>query len=106
MAKSHRLVGPFVTRTLGETRLCRLGTRPCRTWSRRTTRRWRPHARRRRKFRDFTIDDGDDKNMWTWQAIAALLRGHALLAAQKDVDAVTPALQSSLRNRIVNEALR
>jgi len=39
------------------------------------------------KFRDFTIDDGDYKNMWTWQVIAALLRGHALLAAQKEVDA-------------------
>jgi dienelactone hydrolase len=38
------------------------------------------------KFRDFTVDDGDYKNMWTWQAIAALLRGHALLAAQKEVD--------------------
>lgn len=39
------------------------------------------------KFRDFTTDDGDYKNMWTWQVIAALLRGHALLAAQKEVDA-------------------
>ena len=39
------------------------------------------------KFRDFTVDDGDYKNMWTWQVIAALLRGHALLAAQKEVDA-------------------
>jgi len=39
------------------------------------------------KFRDFTIEDGDYKNMWTWQVIAALLRGHALLAAQKEVDA-------------------
>ena len=39
------------------------------------------------KFRDFSIDDGDYKNMWTWQVIAALLRGHALLAAQKEVNA-------------------
>jgi len=39
------------------------------------------------KFRVFTIDDGDYKNMWTWQVIANLLRGHALLAAQKEVDA-------------------
>ena len=39
------------------------------------------------KFRDFTVDDGDYKNMWTWQVIAALLRGHALLAAQEEVDA-------------------
>ena len=38
-------------------------------------------------FRDFSLDDGDYKNMWTWQAIAALLRGHALLTAQKEVDA-------------------
>ena len=38
------------------------------------------------KFRDFTMDDGDYKNMWTWQVIAALLRGHSLLAAQKEVD--------------------
>ena len=39
------------------------------------------------KFRNFTVDDGDYKNMWTWQVIAALLRGHALLAAQEEVDA-------------------
>ena len=39
------------------------------------------------KFRDFTIDDGDYKNMWTWQVIDALLRGHALLATQKEVNA-------------------
>jgi len=39
------------------------------------------------KFRDFSIDNGDYKNMWTWQVIAALLRGHALLAAQEEVDA-------------------
>ena len=38
------------------------------------------------KFRDFTLNDGDYKNMWTWQVIAALLRGHALLADQKEVD--------------------
>ena len=38
------------------------------------------------KFRDFMMDDGDYKNVWTWQVIAALLRGHALLAAQKEVD--------------------
>ncbi len=39
------------------------------------------------KFRDFTVDDDDYKNMWTYQMIANILRGHALLAAQKDVDA-------------------
>ena len=39
------------------------------------------------KFRDFTIADGDYKNMWTYQAIAAILRGHALLAVQPEVDA-------------------
>ena len=38
------------------------------------------------KFREFTMEDGDYKNMWTWQVIAALLRGHALLAVQKEVD--------------------
>ncbi|MDR2441598.1 MAG: S9 family peptidase [Planctomycetaceae bacterium] len=37
-------------------------------------------------FRDFTIEDGDYKNMWTYQAIAAILRGHALLIAQKEID--------------------
>ena len=39
------------------------------------------------KFRDFTVGNGDYKNMWTWQVIAALLRGHALLEAQSEVDA-------------------
>ncbi|MDR2756900.1 MAG: dienelactone hydrolase family protein [Planctomycetaceae bacterium] len=38
------------------------------------------------KFRDFTIDDGDYKNMWTYQSIAAILRGHALLIAQPEVN--------------------
>ncbi|MDR0870890.1 MAG: acetylxylan esterase, partial [Planctomycetaceae bacterium] len=38
------------------------------------------------KFRDFSIDNGDYKNVWTYQSIAAILRGHALLAAQKEVD--------------------
>jgi dienelactone hydrolase len=37
-------------------------------------------------FRDFAIEDGDYKNMWTYQAIAAILRGHALLIAQKEID--------------------
>jgi dienelactone hydrolase len=36
-------------------------------------------------FRDFTVADGDYKNMWTYQAIAAILRGHALLLAQPEV---------------------
>jgi dienelactone hydrolase len=38
------------------------------------------------KFRDFTIENGDYKNMWTYQSIAAILRGHALLIAQPEVD--------------------
>ncbi len=38
------------------------------------------------KFRDFTIEDGDYKNMWTYQAIAAILRGHAVLAHRAEVD--------------------
>jgi dienelactone hydrolase len=38
------------------------------------------------KFRAFTIEDGDYKNMWTYQCVAAILRGHALLIAQKEVD--------------------
>lgn len=38
------------------------------------------------KLRDFSIDDGDYRNMWTYQSIAAILRGHALLAARDDVD--------------------
>jgi dienelactone hydrolase len=38
------------------------------------------------KFRDFTVADGDYRNMWTYQSIAAILRGHALLAARPDVD--------------------
>ncbi|MDR1962270.1 MAG: alpha/beta fold hydrolase [Planctomycetaceae bacterium] len=38
------------------------------------------------KFRDFSLDDGDYKNMWTYQSIAAILRGHALLAALPEVD--------------------
>jgi dienelactone hydrolase len=37
------------------------------------------------KFRDFTIEDGDYKNLWTYQSIAAILRGHALLIAQPEV---------------------
>ncbi|MDR2117612.1 MAG: dienelactone hydrolase family protein [Planctomycetaceae bacterium] len=37
------------------------------------------------KFRNFTIENGDYKNMWTYQSIAAILRGHALLIAQPEV---------------------
>lgn len=36
------------------------------------------------KFRDFT--DAEVDQMWTYHAVAAVLRGHALLAAQKEVD--------------------
>ena len=36
------------------------------------------------KFRDFTAADA--KQMWTYHAVAAVLRGHSLLAAQPEVD--------------------
>ncbi len=36
------------------------------------------------KFRDFTADDA--KDMWTYHAVAAVLRGHSLLATRKEVD--------------------
>ena len=36
------------------------------------------------KFRDFT--DSEFNQMWTYYAVAAVLRGHSLLAAQKEVD--------------------
>ena len=36
-------------------------------------------------FRDFT--DSDIRDMWTYQAVAAVLRGHALLASRPEVDA-------------------
>ena len=36
------------------------------------------------KFRDFSSDDYTD--VWTWQAIAAILRGHALLKSLDHVD--------------------
>ena len=36
------------------------------------------------KFRDFTETDANQ--MWTYHAVAAVLRGHALLAAQPEVD--------------------
>lgn len=36
------------------------------------------------KFRDFTETDADQ--MWTYHAVAAVLRGHSLLAAQPEVD--------------------
>jgi dienelactone hydrolase len=36
------------------------------------------------KFRDFT--DGEVSDMWTYQAVAAVIRGHSLLAALPDVD--------------------
>jgi dienelactone hydrolase len=39
------------------------------------------------KFRDFDINNpGDIRDMWTYQAIAAVLCGHSLLVARKDVD--------------------
>ncbi len=37
------------------------------------------------KFRDFT--DNDIRDMWTYHAVAAVLRGHALLASRAEVDA-------------------
>lgn len=36
------------------------------------------------KFRDFTPTDADQ--MWTYHAVAAVVRGHSLLAAQPEVD--------------------
>ena len=36
------------------------------------------------KFRNFT--DAESKNMWTYHAVAAVIRGHSLLAAQPEVD--------------------
>ena len=36
------------------------------------------------KFRDF--DDDEVRRMWTYHAVAAVLRGHALLAAREEVD--------------------
>lgn len=36
------------------------------------------------KFRDF--NDADEKDMWTYHAVAAALRGHTLLAGLKEVD--------------------
>lgn len=36
------------------------------------------------KFGDFTLDTV--KEMWTYHAVAAVVRGHSLLAAQKEVD--------------------
>lgn len=36
------------------------------------------------KFRDFT--DADAKDMWTYHAVAAVLRGHSLLASRPEVD--------------------
>ena len=36
------------------------------------------------KFRDF--DDDEVRDMWTYHAVAAVLRGHALLAAREEVD--------------------
>ena len=36
------------------------------------------------KFRKFTDDDARD--MWTYHAVAAVIRGHSLLAAHKEVD--------------------
>ena len=37
------------------------------------------------KFRDF--DPADPSSMWTYQAVAAVLRGHSLLASRSEVDA-------------------
>ena len=42
------------------------------------------------KFRDFT--DADAKDMWTYHAVAAVIRGHALLVSRKEVDAKRVAL--------------
>jgi dienelactone hydrolase len=36
------------------------------------------------KFRDFS--DAEANEMWTYHAVAAVIRGHSLLAAQKEVD--------------------
>lgn len=36
------------------------------------------------KFRKFTADDARD--MWTYHAVAAVIRGHSLLAARKEID--------------------
>jgi dienelactone hydrolase len=36
------------------------------------------------KFRDFT--DADARDMWTYHAVAAVIRGHSLLAAQPETD--------------------
>jgi dienelactone hydrolase len=36
------------------------------------------------KFRDF--GDGSERDMWTYHAVAAVIRGHSLLAAQPEVD--------------------
>jgi dienelactone hydrolase len=36
------------------------------------------------KFRDFTPDDADQ--MWTYHAVAAVLKGHSLLASRPEVD--------------------
>jgi len=36
------------------------------------------------KFREFT--DADAKDLWTYHAVAAVLRGHSLLAARSEVD--------------------
>ncbi len=43
-----------------------------------------PPQNDRAKFGDFT--DADVGKMWTYHAVAAVLRGHSLLAAQKEVD--------------------
>jgi len=46
-----------------------------------------PEAADNVKFRDFDINNPNDvRDMWTYHAVAAVLRGHALLAARGDVD--------------------
>jgi len=42
------------------------------------------------KFRDFT--DTNAKDMWTYHAVAAVIRGHSLLASRKEVNAKRVAL--------------
>src|SRR5258708_7659562 len=43
-----------------------------------------PDQNDQNKFRDFT--DADANQMWSYHAVAAVIRGHSLLAAQKEVD--------------------
>ena len=38
------------------------------------------------KFRDFTVQDGDYKNMWTYHSISAILRAHSILASYNRIE--------------------